>query len=237
MTNSKTTKPSSKYSYDIKLSLKQDAWNWFVGANRIVKGINVDWSKYAPKEVVELIRGKSEAESLLLLEPYLKQKYIDDKEQIKNYKKFMDHEFNNKFIDACNKVSELTSKPLYRDNFTFFLTTFPREPYNTDKGYIWVKIGSFDPVKSFMHELIHFQFFEYWATETSVFAKLDSEQFEILKESLTVILDESLIPLIINVSPGYKDHQELRKKLHDFWLLNKDFDKLITFGLRQIKEE
>ena len=127
---------------------------------------------------------------------------------------------------------ELTGKPLYRNDFTTFITTAPRAPYNYANGYTWLPVGWLDPVKIFMHELLHFQFIHYWRMDSkSEISKLSNEQFEYLKESLTVILDDDLIPIIQSPDKGYEKHKDFRQELYVFWKENKDFEKLVQFGL------
>jgi len=72
---------------------------------------------------------------------------------------------------ACEKIAELTGKPIYRNDFTIYLTTFFRGPYNYDQGYLLIMISWFDPIMIFMHELLHFQFNHYWAKPGSEIAE------------------------------------------------------------------
>ena len=65
-------------------------------------------------------------------------------------------------------------------------------------------------------------------------SKLSYKDFDFLKESLTMILDESFIPLIQNPDKGYQIHKQLRDKLTEFWKETKDFDKLVTYGLKEL---
>lgn len=233
MSDSISNQNSPKYSYEIKLDIEEDAWNWYVSCNRISKG--VDWKKRMPKEVVGNIHGKTKEEAHDFLIPFLKQKYVDEKEQIDDYTKYINHQYQDKFIEACKKIVDLTSKPLYRDEFTIFLTTFPRGPYNYKLGYLWQYVGYKGTIVNFMHEALHIQFFHYWYNNpNSAVSKLDDEQYEFFKESLTVILDEELYPLIEFSDRGYDMHKEFRKELHEFWKINKDFDKLVDFGLKRL---
>jgi len=62
--------------------------------------------------------------------------------------------------------------------------------------------------------------------------ELNFKQFDWIKESLTVILDEDFYPIISKPDQGYEVHKEYRLRLHKFWENNKDFDKLVEFGLK-----
>lgn len=222
------------YLYKIKLDIKEDAWNWFVGCNRT--NYRSDWTQRAPKDVLEKIHGKTKEEAYSFLMPFLKQKYVDEKVQIEEYKKYLTMEYDKKFQKGCETIVELLGKPLYRNDFEVFLTTFPRGPYNKDGGSLWQPVGWLDPIRGFLHELLHFQFIHYWLVDGSQVSKLTENQFDWIKESLTVIIDEDFFPLIERADNGYEVHKEYRLKLHEFWKKNKDFDKLVEFGLKILPE-
>lgn len=220
-----------KYTYKLILDLEKDAWNWYEGCNS--EGFGVDWKTRVSEDIYKKINGKSKKDALKFLLPFLKQKYINEKQVIDSHISILDKTYNEKFVKACKKIVELTGKELSLNNFTFFITTFPRGPYNFDKGYIWEYIGWNNPIAGFMHELLHFQFHHYWRDDpNSSISKLSEDQFQYLKESLTVILDSDIVPLIEYSDKGYELHQKFRTQLHEFWNQNHDFDKLVDYGVR-----
>lgn len=222
------------YRYTIKLDPDMDAWNWYHGCNRI--GHGVDWKSRIDSAVAENIHGKSEENANKFLLPYLRDLYERDKDKIQKGSDFIKERHEANFLLACKKMVELTGKPLYRSDFTIFITTFPRGPYNFYKGQLWSCYYWTNPVATFMHELLHFQFIQYWRLdESSPVSELDDDTFERLKEALTVILDDALVPIIERPDRGYEIHKDLRDKLHVFWEQSHNFDKLIQFGLQQIK--
>ena len=229
MTSSNSRKPP-KYKYKIILDIDKDAWNWYDGCNSTYSG--VDWKQRIPENIYENIHGKSKKEALVFLIPFLKQKYIDEKNLIDACTNFINREYEQKFEKACQKVADLLNKPIYRDDFTIYLTTFPRGPYRYQQGSLWFMIEWIDPVKNFLHELLHFQFTHYWWKPDTEVGRLNDNDFHYLKESLTVILDEDFYPLIKSPDGGYEIHKEFRQELHKFWKTNKDFDKLVKFGLK-----
>ncbi|MEK7202725.1 MAG: transglutaminase domain-containing protein, partial [Patescibacteria group bacterium] len=81
-------------------------------------------------------------------------------------------------------------------------------------------------IRAFVHELLHFQTYAYWQKE--VLKKLSKEEFENLKEALTVVLNEEFMDL----DKGYLMHRDLRKELLKYWKKNKDFNKLIKYGIK-----
>lgn len=221
----------NNYTYTIILDLDKDAWNWQEGCNSFSHGM--DWGKNIPDSILKKIRGKPKKEAYEFIVPFLKQKYFDDNEKIDSFTKFINKQFNEKFENACLKLEKVMKRPIYRNDFTIYLTTFPRGPYNYSKGYTLEYIGWINPVMGFLHELSHFQFIHYWRNNPdSEISKLTNEQFEWLKESLTIILDEDFLPLIEFVDKGYEIHRPFRKVLNEFWKNNHDFEKLVNFGVK-----
>ena len=231
------SKLNHKYIYDVKLDINQDAINWYFTCNNNNISHGVDFSKSVPEDSYNNISGKTKSEAYEYIIPFLKQKYVNDKEEINKYTNQVNETYEKNFNDACKKMVELTGKPLYRDDFTTIITTAPRAPYKYENGQTWLPVGWFDPIRIFMHELLHFQFIHYWKmNQNSPVSKLSDEQFEYLKESLTVILDANLRPLIQMPDRGYKMHEEFRKELYNFWETNKNFDRLVEFGLKKLPD-
>ena len=67
------------------------------------------------------------------------EKYVQEKKQISDEIAFLNKEFTEKFNIACQKIVDLFGRPLYRDNFTIYLTTFGRCPYNYEEGYLLIQ--------------------------------------------------------------------------------------------------
>ncbi len=223
-----------EYRFQIVWDIEQDAWNWWNGCNQI--GYGVDWKRRIDSEIAAKIVGKTKDEAFDFLLPYLNEKYAND-ESVKLGEQFIRRRFDDNFAAACDKLVEITGKPLYRNDFTIYLTTFPRGPYNYEQGAFWLYVLWTNPIANFMHETLHFQFIYYWREDkNSKVAQLSNEDFETLKEALTVVLDERLVPLIEKPDQGYEVHQTLRAKLHDRWMRDHDFDSLVNFGVELIDE-
>lgn len=224
-----------KYSYKIRQSIYKDAWNWWEGCNKVSHGH--DWKSGVDADLLEKIYGKSQEEAFCFLLPYLKDKYAIEKRALVIRRNFFNNEFKQKFQIGCNKIAEVMNRPIYRNDFTIYLTTFRRGPYDEEKGLVWTCIYWDDPVRTFLHELCHFQFIHYWRENPkSEVSKLTNDQFEYLKESLTMILDEDFFPIIKKPDYGYDLHQDFRTDLKKFWHKNKDFDLLVEFGVKKIRD-
>lgn len=219
-------------SYKILLDPEEDAWNWYDGCNYSIQH-GVNWQERVPEYVVSKVKGKSEKEAFEFILSFLKtKKYIEDKKAIDKFIKFINKRFSENFEKACMSLEKIMNRPIYRDNFTIYITTIPMASYNYEKGSIYDYIGWDDPISGFLHEVSHMQFYHYWRKDpSSEVAKLTEDQYEWLKESLTVILDKAMLPLIEKVDEGYEIHQPFRRKLHKFWKETQDFDKLVDYGV------
>lgn len=223
-----------KYSYKIRLNLYKDAWNWWDACNSSSHG--VVWKNQINENLVKKLEGKTQEEANEALIPFLEKAYIDQEKDISKAHKFFENEFKKKFQDGCDKIVEVMKRPLYRNDFIIYLTTLRRGPYYKSKGQVWICVFWSDPIECFLHELCHFQFIHYWRENSdSEVRKLSRDQFEFLKESLTIILDKDFFPLIKKPDRGYDLHQDLRKELKKIWQKNKDFDKLVELGTKKVR--
>ena len=125
-----------------------------------------------------------------------------------------------------------TGKRICRKDFTILLTTFPRCPYNPQQGIIWsyTERNIAFSIVSFVHELNHFQVIYYFKKQMR--KKLTEAQFEDLKEALTVINNDAFKGIFLVHEQGYPIHKALRAKLLYYWRKNRDFGKLIAYGMK-----
>jgi hypothetical protein len=65
--------------------------------------------------------------------PYLNKLYKDNKILIDTVLIKSQKIFQEKFEQACLCMERLTKRPIYRKDFTIYLTTFPRGPYDYEK--------------------------------------------------------------------------------------------------------
>ena len=211
----------------VKQDIKKDAWNWWSACNKISYGEN--WKERIDKKLQNKLAGKTKMQAFNFLIPYLKKLY--KKENISQKKKEIQNIFNKHQEQIFSRMEKVTGRKIYKDNFTCFLTTFPRAPYDFGRGYVWLPIvwPKETHIRTFAHELLHFQTYAYW--EKKCLKKLTNKEFENLKEALTVILNEDFLDLIILPDKGYKMHKNSRGELLKFWKKNKNFNKLIIYGI------
>lgn len=211
-----------------KQNIKKDAWNWWDACHKISYGI--DWKQHIDGKLQDKIIDKTRKQAFNFLIPYLKNLY--KKKDINQKKKELQNILDQYQVEIFSRIRKVTGKKVYRKNFTCFLTTFPRAPYNYHRGYIWLPIirpkETF--IRTFVHELLHFQTYAYW--QNRCLKKLTEEEFENLKESLTIILNEEFMDLIKWPDKGYPIHENLREALLKFWRINRNFDELVNYGIK-----
>jgi len=224
----------------VKINLEKDAWNWWDGCNKVSHG--VDWKLRIPEHLRVKIIGKSQKEAFDFLIPFLTNWYQENDVAIKAYLKDLKKIFNKKGNKIFQIMEKVTGQPVYLDKFYCFITSFPRSPYNFEKGYIWLQIfhkseiggNPENQITIFIHELLHFQVHYYYEKELK--KQLTNKQFEYLKEAMTVIINDEFKEIITVEDKGYEIHKELRIKLLAIWRQEKSFDKFIDEGIKIVKE-
>lgn len=231
-----------KYNYKIIYKIQDDMWNWrdalknpFMGRDWINNISDSNDLKIA-KQIVDLKKQSAEK----ILKPYLLIQKQNPSSNLNRFIKLIQKDFEEKYQDACNILEKITNHPLMSNDFTFYVTTFPRCPYFYEKCEIFIydSIENYwgMPIDTFLHEGLHFQFIHYWYdNKKSPVSKLKYEDFDYLKEALTVVLDEDLKPIIFQSDQGYPNQEKYRKILHKYWQKYHDFDKLVKYGLSELK--
>jgi len=218
-------------------------WNWRGALSDFRMGYNwfdnIDNEK--DRKIANQIVGLKKQPAELILKPYLKLKKLDENSNLNKFILIAEKEFNDKFEHACLILERITKRPMTSDEFLFYITTFPRMTCFYDKFIIYM-YDSVEgvwgmPIDGFLHEGLHFQFEHYWRNNnSSQVYKLSDNDYFYLKESLTVILDEELKPIISVPDKSYSEFAKLRGLLHKHWRKYHDFDKLVEYGLRELEK-
>jgi len=223
-------------SYD----LEKDAQNRWAAMNKFMNGI---WRKTMPEEDQEhllKIKWLSFEESKDILIPYISKKIknLDIDNIISEMTDIMD---KNKLL-IFEYMEKLTKHPILHNKFSVLFTTCKRGPYSRQSGWLQVYDPKFPERRerawsaSFAHELIHMQTHKYYENEHPM-NQLNFQQFNLIKESLTFLLNHEFPWVNMAIDRWYPNHQEFRKVLEDYWIScweNKDFNKLIEFGCKYI---
>lgn len=225
------------YTYKIILDQKVDFLNWR-DAIKYGGAFGAIWldrlTSLKDRKFFQAAIQMTDGEAERLLEKYLDEKYVNDSYELEMYRECLEKTYSTKFQKACDILFELTGKKPFFKHYDICISTFPVSSYNENDGSMIVKFGDEAPMETFLHEALHIQFHNYWQNNpNSAVSKLSAKNFETLKESLTVILDNDLVPFIEIYDRGYEEHHAFRQKLHYEWKKHHDFDKLVDFGVKE----
>lgn len=226
--------PKITSSYD----LEKDAHNWRCAMNAFTNWRGYETMSEDDRNILSKIEWLSQEEANKILLPYLDKKYQANRkfieEAVSDIKTILDEQKSLIF----ENMEKLTKHPILRDDFHIYFTTCLRWPYAWQTWEIWM----FDPGEierrvrgwtlSFSHELLHMQTHKYYENAYPM-SQLNWKQFNLIKESLTFLLNHEFPWVNMSSDKWYPNHQEFRKVLEDFRLScwdKKDFEDLIKFG-------
>ena len=228
--------------YNLVYDIERDIWNWYYGANYSDNGER-HFRDVSDLSILKEVMGLSSLEqSEPILRPFLEEKINNPKSKLNEFIEKARWQFSRYFISACEAIERITKKPLAKTEFTFYVTTFPRMVVFYDEGIIFSYAEIDDelwgmPLDGFLHEALHFQTDKYWRNNPdSPVSELSDDEYFKLKESLTVILDEELKPIITLPDCSYPQFKDLREDLHKYWKRTHNFDDLISYGVTRVKE-
>lgn len=250
--------PTYKIIYDIT----QDAYNWFSSINLFHQTKKLKNAE--DQAVAKRIDGLNFTEAKKILIPFLSERNKKIDMPPEKFEKIMSEQLQEKFDLAVKKLELITKHPLAikncaknraveiakidntasapNEDLLFLITTFPAMIVYYEEGVIftYAKIDNElwgMPLDGILHELMHFQTdFYYRQNPNSSVSKLSEDDYYVLKESLTALLDESWKPIITLPDCSYPEFQILRDKLVDFYNKNQDFDALMEFGAQEVQK-
>ncbi len=219
------------FTIHIQLDIEKDAWNWWHACNKISHG--VDWKKRINSSWHSKLVGRTQAEAYNFLIPYLKNFY--DGIDINIYIKKFQIDFDTKKESLFQTMERVTKRSIYRNDFTCYITSFPRYPYKYPEGFVWIsyKEKTDNQLLTFIHELLHFQFFAYYGEQ--VWNVLGAEKHARLKEAMTVIINDEFSNITESKDKGYDMDKDLRVELLSLWRENRDMEKFIEGAIKILK--
>lgn len=249
-------------SYSVIYDLEQDAFNWFTAVNQFNQENKPHLKK--DRCIANEIKNISFDKAKKILIPYLKTRKnlnID----LLDFNNILQEQLDKHFNNAVVKLEEVTKHPLAIENcvknrhleaikgsqlcnitmpktdLLFFITTFPAMTIYYNEGIIFCYAKIDDclwgmPLDGILHELMHLQTdFYYRQNPNSPVSELSDDEYFILKESLTVLLDESWKPIITLPDCSYPEYGKIRRKLQMHYQQYKNFEKLMEYGVKLIK--
>jgi len=227
-----------KFGYDIK----KDAWSWVeIAKDKNLWGLN--WENevaHIPEDLLAEILKIDFLEAQNLVEDYIKKnpkreyKELVIKEQINSLESVWET-VEEKYFET---LAKLTDKSIFSEEFGCFWTTGFMCPYNEEENWFMVSIWHSAPfsITTICHEIFHLQFLHYYKNYL-IGKGLSEEQIGDIKEAITFLLNEpEFEEIILTEDNGYPKHQELRKKLKEFWPKSCDFMELLDGAIEIIKE-
>lgn len=246
-------------SYKIIYDPTQDAYNWYSAITKFNQKKKLQ--RPAELEIAEKIQGLDFAQAKEILLPFLENTKQTEAEK---FKLVMEAQLKQHFEQAVQKLEEMTDHPLVikdcaknraheiskvssetkspTEDLLFLITTFPAMIVYYEEGVIYTYAKIDDklwgmPLDGILHELLHFQTdFYYRQNPDSPVSKLTEDEYYALKESLPVLLDESWEPIITLPDQSYPEFNNLREKLHAFYVKNPDFNQLMEYGAREVRK-
>ena len=133
------------------------------------------------------------------------------------------------------RLDRVTRKPIYANNFTAYITTVGRCPYNIkDNSFMLsIKRPLLQCLRTSGHELMHLQFGYYFWNEIA--KQIGNKKTADLSESLTVLLNPEFRDLWLVEDTGYPAHKQLRSFIEKEWNKKKDFDILLDKCVEYLK--
>ena len=221
---------------EFKIDLLKDAENYYDCANSS-NGFGYDFSKCLKPKILKKIKNKKWEDVSGYIVGLLGGGYSEHKKDIEKRVRENEKQWNvigGKYFD---RLAKITKHKIYTDKFNCYMTTISRCPYDKDEN--WYMVNVFSDLKMNLmvgaHELMHLQFHHYFEKDLIKKGKLSPNQFQDLKESLTVLLNLEFSDLIEKEDVGYPNHQKLRKFISQEWGKQPDFDILIKSCVKYLK--
>jgi len=200
-----------------KYDLAKDIENFFLVA------------KYSQQEFASPIRSRYEAQygqelntdklrSFILAET--KEQQLDLNSVTNQYQRDWDF-VNDEFFKRCERLFNCA---LPSDEIIAYLTLCDRCGYNIKNNYFFISAKDNKPKLTTIHELWHFYTWHAFGQELQ---SLSPQDYYVLKEALTVIINHEFKDLLDGYDTGLGSHQEIRRKIENMWLLHKDLSAVI----------
>lgn len=126
-----------------------------------------------------------------------------------------------------SRLEKLTKRPVFSESPKAYITTVGRSAYHLLEGYFTVSMHRqiLQALRTCGHELLHMQVENYFGEEIT--KKIGALKFDMINESLTVLLNSEFRDLWFMEDKGYSSHIKLRKFISEEWNKEKDFENLI----------
>lgn len=203
-----------------KYNLEEDIRNFFIGSKSL--GHNMRPSKKHLLYQEQYGEELTEENLKKFINNYIKENNINIESKIKEFQDSWD-KVNDEFLQRCEKIFKIN---LPCEKIDAYLTVNDRCGYSIVDNLFFVSVGTNQSKRIAMHELFHF--YTWYAIGKELKDKnIGKQKYYDIKESLTEILNLEFKDLMECEDKGYTEHQELRKKIKEYWLEYKDIRKVV----------
>lgn len=192
------------------------------------KGKSSNNSQNPTKQYEQLVanygENPTEEQTGAFIDEYIAENNIDISRRIEDFQR----DWESISTEFQRKAESIFSAAL-PDDVTAYLTVNSRCPYDIRNKYFYVSLTAPQPSRTAMHELWHF--YTLYGLGTDQEEKIGKQKYNDLKESLTVLLNvecKNLLPEGV-VDMGYTQHQDLRKKILEYWEKDKNIKNLWNY--------
>ncbi len=216
-----------------KFDKEKDLYNIWETCNKLSSWY--DHKKNVSKNYLEICEGKKFSDCKKELSK--SKKKMHDSGFIEIYTNSIQKAWNNINDEYFKRLEKITKKPICSKNFTGYITTMTRCPYNYNKKNPSFMVSFFRPLLNVLcttgHEIMHIQFHNtYWK---QIKKQIDKNKVADLKESLTVLLNKEFRDLWFVDDMGYDPHKELRAFITKEWEKRHDFNVLLDNCVKYLK--
>lgn len=163
------------------------------------------------------------------IDGYISENEIDIQRKVDDFQKEWDS-----VSFEFQKRAELIFGVVLPHDVTAYLTINSRRPYSIEENYLYASVHSTQARATTMHELWHF--YTWYGLGVDQEEKLGIQKYNDLKETLTVLLNVECSDLVPEgvVDVGYPQHQEIRKRVLEFWEKKRNIKGLWNYLVEQM---
>jgi len=216
------------------VDFQKDIWNWKRIFNNRKELYSVERLPQKDKEFILNIKNHTNNDCIDFIYKKYSSDFRADLFMIAASKEWLKIE-----KDFVSILEKMTGKNFIfnEDLITAFFTSAPLCPYNiAEKWFMLFPVSDLNYANTLIaHELFHFHFHSHY--ENYLNGKgVTGENFQLLKESLTILLNEKEFKYVLPIpDKGYEKHKEFREKLKQLWGENKNFDTFIENSIRLLQ--
>ena len=193
-----------------------------------------------PEDYLAILKARNEKSARKIIEKIVKELLAKNEVIYSLTKDLSEKTWKKKEKHFFILLEKFFNKPVYFDKVTALFTTLPVCPYNRREGWFMVSLrhGLEDQMRTIFHELMHFMFLGYYWNYTYQALGKNSQKAEMIKESLTVFLNDKDFRKINTIyDRGYPQEKALREHLFSIRQDRESFLDLLNEAIAFLKDK